>query len=84
MFDSSFFFICYPGGDRTKICVVELSDACDYEKNDYDVASRREFRNEDESLAFNEAADYARELARRHGKAYIPDATREKEDAYLD
>jgi hypothetical protein len=70
------YFIIYPGGDRSKIGIVNLSDAMRYELSDYAVASRREFSDDEGS----DAREYAKHLAFENGKTYIPD----EEDDYLD
>lgn len=70
----STFFIVFPSGDRSKLSVLELSDSMYYERHDYAMASRKEFRDEDE------AREYARELANQHDKEYVGG----DEDDYLD
>lgn len=67
------YFIIYPSGDRTKLSVTSLNQYMLYEKSDYAVASRLEFDNSDEAVA------YAKELAKEHALQYIGD-----EDNYLD
>lgn len=68
------FHIIFPSGDRSKLSVVEIADTMSYELNDYAVASRKSFREEDE------AREYARELANQHDKEYVGG----DEDDYLD
>lgn len=63
------YYIVYPRGDRSKLCVAHIRD---YEASDYDLASREYFDTEDE------AKQYMRELAMKHGKQ-TPDLP-----AYLD
>lgn len=58
---SSFWIVIYPGGDRTQLSIAEIVKALDYEKNDYDLASQRDFASEIEASA------YARGLANIHG-----------------
>ena len=65
----STFHIIFPGGDRTKLTVVELSDACYYELNQYIRASRNEFLTEEE------AQKYAKELAANHSLKVQNDTT---------
>lgn len=69
------FHIVYPCGNRSQLKVVEITWACSHELNDYSVASRQDFSS------YKEAADYAKELAQKHGKEFIPD---EDEPDYLD
>ena len=52
----STFFIVYPCGDTTKISVVELSQACLYEINDYSRASRKDFVDNEEAVAYATAS----------------------------
>ncbi|WP_298962288.1 hypothetical protein [uncultured Methylobacterium sp.] len=67
----STWIIVYPRGDRSKLAVVEIVPALDYEKSDYAIASRREFFGEEDGLtAEQRAAKYARELARNNGLSY--------------
>ena len=67
------FYIVFPSGEKTKLSVVELSDACNYEINDYDRASRREFTDEQICIV------YAKSLAKQHGLKYNGDS-----DGFLD
>lgn len=60
------FFIIYPRGDRNRISVVEIPIGLSYELDDYAVASRREFTDDEETEAFS----YARKLAKENGKIY--------------
>lgn len=59
---SSKYYIVYPRGDRSKLTVIELVDALDYEINDYAVASRNSFFEE------KEAVEYAEQLALKNNK----------------
>lgn len=68
---NSTFYLVFPGGDRTRISVVELANSRDYELNDYAVASRKNFCDE------AEAREYGRELAELHGLVF-------NNDGYLD
>lgn len=61
---SSKYHIIYPRGDRSKLSVVEIVDALDYELSDYAVASRNSFTDP------NEAVAYAKELAKNNGLSY--------------
>lgn len=63
---NSFFIIVHPNGDRSKLTVVEIVRALDYEKNDYMVASDLEFETAELASA------YARPLAARWRKEYEP------------
>jgi len=74
---ASQFHIVYPRGDSSKLAVVEIVDALDYELNDYAVASRNSFDT------WEEARDYAKSLAAAHEKDYVPDPIKDKQD-YLD
>lgn len=57
--------IVYPGGDKSKITVAAIWD---YEVDEYALASRRRFCEEDEEEAYR----YAKELAQQNGLQYIP------------
>lgn len=72
---SSKYYIVYPRGDHNKLAVVEIVDALSYELNDYSVASRNDFPT------YQEAAIYAKQLARENGKVFEPDTD---EPNYLD
>lgn len=52
------YMVIYPGGRRS---VLDVAYVRDYEKDDWDLASRREF--EDETIA----KAYAGELSEKHG-----------------
>jgi len=67
------FHIIFPCGDKSKISVVEIDHCISYEINDYSVASRREFHDNEE------AVKYAIELATLHNLVYVGD-----DDGYLD
>lgn len=67
------YHIIFPKGDRTKLSVIELSEAMHYELSDYAVASRKEFYDNEECI------EYALELAKKHKLQYIGD-----NDGYLD
>lgn len=69
------YYIVFPGGDRDKLCLVNLSESMAYEINDYDVASRREFYDDQH----DEAVEYAKKLAFDNGLKYEGD-----DDGYLD
>lgn len=69
------FYIIYPSGDKSKLSVVEIPDSMSYELSDYSVASRNDFRVEDEARV------YARELAKKHHKLFVGD---EDGEEYLD
>ena len=69
------YFIVYPGGDRNKLSIINLSDAMRYELSDYAVASRKEWWDSEQK----EAIEYAKNLAKEHNKEYIGD-----DDGYLD
>jgi hypothetical protein len=55
-----FYIIIYPGGDKTKLYVTSCFS---YEKDEYDIASRRTFREGDEE----ELISYTKSLAEKHG-----------------
>jgi hypothetical protein len=59
------FHIIYPAGDKTRIQVLELSFAMSHELDDYALASRQEFSDQES------ASTYGRELARTHGKQFV-------------
>jgi triphosphoribosyl-dephospho-CoA synthetase len=73
--DESDYHIVYPGADRTKLAVVQICWALDYELRDYDIASRRKF---DTAL---EAQQYARQLAKDNGLTLILDG---RQECFLD
>ena len=64
---TEFYFIVYPCGDKTKLSVASLNEHTRYEKDEYAVASRKEFYDEEE------CAKYARELAKEHNLQYTGD-----------
>lgn len=69
--------IIYPCGDRSKISTAEICSGMEYEINEYALASRQEFHDEQEAWV------YARQLARDHGKNYVGDGLAGDHD-YLD
>lgn len=69
------YHIVYPRGDKSRLAVVEIVDALSYELSDYSVASRQSFDT------YKDAADYAKELAEKNNKTYVPDSD---EEDYLD
>ena len=58
----STWIIVYPSGNRRRLATVEICQGMEYEKSDYDVASRREFYGDPKS-----AFEYAQELAAENG-----------------
>ena len=64
------FYIIYPRGDLSKLAIISLSIACDYEIDDYKRASQKEFYDMDECV------EYARELSRKHN---LPLSSSERE-----
>lgn len=66
---SSRYHIVFPGGDRTRLSVVEIVDALSYELSEYAVASRRDFPD------YAEAATYAKELAVTNNLHFEPDSS---------
>lgn len=73
------YFIVYPRGDKKKLSIISLGYNSLYELDDYAVASRKDF------LEIDEAVEYAKELARKHGLE-LDSSEREiqKEINYLD
>ena len=69
-----YYYIVYPSGDKSKLTVVELSETCKYELNDYAIASRKEFITE------LEATEYARKLANKYALVYCGSSSND----YLD
>ena len=63
------YIIVFPRGDKTRLCVAYTQT---YEYCDYDRASRKEFDDEEEAVA------YGKQLAREHGLVY------EGSDGFLD
>lgn len=53
--------VVYPRGDRSKLDIAQVRD---YEKSDWDLASRQEFDSE------SECREYMEELGQRHGLRY--------------
>lgn len=72
---SSRYHIIYPRGERDKLAVVEIVGALSYELNDYAVASRHDYST------YQEAANYAKSLAKEHDKTFVPDSD---ENDFLD
>lgn len=56
-----YWMVIYPRGNRHCLDIAQVRD---YEKSDWDLASRREFEDEDE------CRDYMIELAERHNLRY--------------
>lgn len=56
------YYIVYPRSDKTRLRIIHLDAYCLYEINDYSVASRREFYDNERE----KAVEYAKDLARRH------------------
>ena len=71
--DDEKYFIVYPCGDKTKLTIISLTPAMEYELNDYDVASRKSFT--DQLLC----RKYAIDLAKENNLEYIP-----QDKEYLD
>jgi hypothetical protein len=69
------YFVIFPGGDRTKIDYAGLSGYMLYEKNDYAVASRKEFYDEEDCIK------YAKDLAIKNNLSYVGNHSN---DGYLD
>jgi len=63
------YIIVFPRGDKTRLCVAHASTI---EYRDYDRASRQEFEDEAEAVA------YAKQLDREHNRIY------EGSDGFLD
>lgn len=61
MYDSNYYII-YPAGDMSKICVAECSEKY---KSDLILASRYSFDTEDLAVI------YAKKLAKENGKTFI-------------
>ena len=59
------YFIANPGGDRTKITVCYESVACDYEINDYALATRNRWYD------FQEANEYCKQLAKDNNLIFV-------------
>ena len=59
------YFIIFPGGDKSKLSVTSLNTYMYYEKSEYAVASRHEWKNEDE------ANKYCKELAKTNSLEYV-------------
>ena len=72
------FYIIYPGGDRSKISIVELNDAMKYELDEYALASRQDFEDIDETIT------YAKGLAEEHNKSYVGASLDGTDNDYLD
>ena len=63
---SEILFIAYPRGDKSRLAVCSVSIACEYEINEYSLASRKRW-NEDERA---DAIEYCKSLCKEHGKQY--------------
>jgi hypothetical protein len=61
------YHIIYPAADYTKLKVLFLQNALDYELNEYAVASHKYFYD------FQSAEDYAKTLAKEHNLQYVSD-----------
>ncbi len=72
------FFICYPGGDKSKITVGYESYSCSYEIEDYSLASRERWCESSEAIV------YCKELAKKHGLEYVPCSFDGDKNEYLD
>lgn len=75
--NDNIYFICYPGGDRSKITVAYESYACEYEIKDYALASRHRWYD------FKEANDYCKQLAKDNNLIFINSSDEDGFD-YLD
>lgn len=67
------YIIIFPSGDKTKLSTTYLTSCTYYEKNDYAVASRHEFTDEDEAI------NYCKQLAKENNLIYDGD-----DDGFLD
>lgn len=56
---SSTYIVIYPAGDRSRLSIAEIWDGLEIDQ--YDLASRHKFRDEDE------ARKYCIDLAKQHG-----------------
>ncbi|WP_196160835.1 hypothetical protein [Reinekea sp. G2M2-21] len=65
-----FYFLCHPGGDRSKIQLIGLKPTESHERNDYDQFGDTTFHDLDEAISI------ARGLAIRHGFEYLPHKAR--------
>ena len=63
---SDILFIAYPGGDRSKLAVCSVSSPCDYEINEYALASRKRWKENQRQ----EAIEYCKALCKENGKEY--------------
>lgn len=57
-------YIIYSCGNKKKLSVVEICESLQYELNDYSVASRKSFTDEESAIK------YAKSLAVEHGLDY--------------
>jgi hypothetical protein len=71
------FHIIYPAGDKTRLQVLELSFAMSHELDDYALASRQEFSDQESADA------YGKKLARTHGKQFVEERNGKDQD-FLD
>ena len=76
--DDYIYFIAYPGGDKTKITVCYESVACDYEINDYALASRQRWYSHAEANA------YCKQLAKDNNLIFINSSDDGDNNDYLD
>jgi hypothetical protein len=60
----TFYFLCYPRGDRNCLTVIDLAHVVGYERGEWDAVTPDDFDDR------NEAIRAARKLAQEHGKTY--------------
>jgi hypothetical protein len=60
------FFLVFPGGDRSKITVIDLMHCVSYERNDWENVNDNTYYNRDEAIKS------ARDIADRYGLEYMP------------
>ena len=73
------YFIAYPWGDKNKLAVCSVSIACEYEINEYSLASRKRWNDNE----LDEAIKYCRDLCKETGKQYDGHIGKDGND-YLD
>lgn len=74
MESDTFYFLCHPCGDRTKITVVDLGHNVSYQKNDWDVVNSNEFDNAKDAIM------YGKRLAIKYRLEYQPFESRYGEE----
>ncbi|MBI6727324.1 hypothetical protein YA0089_27290 [Pseudomonas viridiflava] len=76
------YYVIYPGGDLSKLCVLRLYYSDHHKLDQYVVASRNSFAKGPEATAYAVELAASKELTFIHDALIDPDA--QKESLYLD